>query len=349
MSDDILIIPIDSQHEDPCLVMVFELYACSVYQLLRRGEYSDGLPFDTILKIIHQTAQGIKALHDMNIVHTDLKPENILIKGKERKISLIIDEINKLNISEMYIQICSIEKQKIGNSSNKNKIKQSKIDTNLLIKNKVIEIMDNIINIVNKQLQNSNNSNNSDDSDNSNDSDIKNIIDFDINNIQVVLADFGTIFNKNDIDQTDVIQTRYYRAPEVILQCGTNEKCDLWSLGCLIYEILTGDILFDPDSDKDYSNDFHHIYWFYQICGDIPNWMICKSLKKNEFFNKHNKFIIKKPDLWSINDVINDHLNINKYNTSEINKLDKILNIINNLLKIDPNKRLSLNNLIVCC
>ena len=45
-------------------------------------------------------------------------------------------------------------------------------------------------------------------------------------------------------------------------------------------EILTGDILFDPEKDNEHSRDFHHVYWFYEICGNIPKWMIEKSDKK---------------------------------------------------------------------
>jgi len=41
-----------------------------------------------------------------------------------------------------------------------------------------------------------------------------------------------------------VINTRQYRAPEVILSCGWNERSDLWSIGCILMEIYTGDLLF---------------------------------------------------------------------------------------------------------
>lgn len=35
------------------------------------------------------------------------------------------------------------------------------------------------------------------------------------------------------------IQTRCYRAPEVILGCKYDDKIDIWSLGCIIAEIFT--------------------------------------------------------------------------------------------------------------
>ena len=49
--------------------------------------------------------------------------------------------------------------------------------------------------------------------------------------------------------QTD-IQTRHYRAPEIILGLNYNEKADIWSFGCLLLEMLTGEYFFDPKKKK---------------------------------------------------------------------------------------------------
>ena len=40
-----------------------------------------------------------------------------------------------------------------------------------------------------------------------------------------------------------------------------NDKSDIWSIGCLIFEIITkGDILFDPETINNFSIDTHHLY-----------------------------------------------------------------------------------------
>lgn len=51
------------------------------------------------------------------------------------------------------------------------------------------------------------------------------------------------------------IQTRQYRSPEVIVGAKYNTTADNWSLACMLFEIATGDFLFEPrnSSNKKYS------------------------------------------------------------------------------------------------
>ena len=40
------------------------------------------------------------------------------------------------------------------------------------------------------------------------------------------------------------VQSRSYRAPEVILGLTYDQKIDIWSFGCILAELLTGSVLF---------------------------------------------------------------------------------------------------------
>ncbi|KAK1581118.1 hypothetical protein Q3G72_003290 [Acer saccharum] len=44
------------------------------------------------------------------------------------------------------------------------------------------------------------------------------------------------------------IQTRQYRCPEVLLGAKYSTSADLWSFACICFDLLTGDVLFDPHS-----------------------------------------------------------------------------------------------------
>ncbi|THG10693.1 hypothetical protein TEA_004930 [Camellia sinensis var. sinensis] len=54
---------------------------------------------------------------------------------------------------------------------------------------------------------------------------------------------------------TSDIQTRQYRCPEVLLGSKYSTSADLWSFACLCFEMVTGDVLFDPHTGDNYDRD----------------------------------------------------------------------------------------------
>ncbi|CDW53989.1 Pkinase domain containing protein [Trichuris trichiura] len=89
------------------------------------------------------------------------------------------------------------------------------------------------------------------------------------------LIDFGaTVFNRKD--QTAIVSTRHYRAPEVILELGWSYPCDVWSIGCIIYELLKGVPMFQVHEDLE------HLAMMQRVLGTLPQHMALKS-KKNMF------------------------------------------------------------------
>ena len=65
----------------------------------------------------------------------------------------------------------------------------------------------------------------------------------------VKLIDFGSSCFVSDA-LSCYIQSRSYRAPEVVLGLAYGPKIDVWSLGCVLAELLTGAVLFPNESQQ---------------------------------------------------------------------------------------------------
>jgi serine/threonine protein kinase len=71
---------------------------------------------------------------------------------------------------------------------------------------------------------------------------------------EVKIADFGLAreYSQLHVPYTQEVVTLWYRAPEILL--GTlkySSAVDIWSVGCIFYELFTGRVLFAGDSEID--------------------------------------------------------------------------------------------------
>nr|CDS32890.2 serine:threonine protein kinase doa [Hymenolepis microstoma] len=86
----------------------------------------------------------------------------------------------------------------------------------------------------------------------------------------VRLIDFGSATFDYDHHST-IVSTRHYRAPEVILELGWSQPCDVWSIGCIIFELYTGYTLFQTHDNRE------HLAMMERTLGHIPYRMTRKS------------------------------------------------------------------------
>ena len=57
---------------------------------------------------------------------------------------------------------------------------------------------------------------------------------------RVKVIDFGSASHVSKAVPSTYLQSRYYRAPEIILGLPFNERIDMWSLGCVAAELFLG-------------------------------------------------------------------------------------------------------------
>ena len=143
------------------------------------------------------------------------------------------------------------------------------------------------------------------------------------------------------------IQSRSYRAPEVIIGCKYDYKIDMWSLGCIIAEIYTGTVLFQNDSIQSM------LARIIGICGPFPDWMFEKGKLVGDYFTKEKLLYMEPNENNSTSPQINTqetaksqkvHILVPK--RSSLRKRlrtndENLYNFLKGLLEIDPNLRMS--------
>ncbi|XP_055858157.1 uncharacterized protein LOC129920690 isoform X2 [Episyrphus balteatus] len=94
----------------------------------------------------------------------------------------------------------------------------------------------------------------------------------------IKVIDFGSSCYENQRVYT-YIQSRFYRAPEVILGAKYGMAIDMWSLGCILAELLSGHALFPGENEDD------QLACIIEVLG-MPNKNILTNAKRTKnFFN----------------------------------------------------------------
>ena len=76
------------------------------------------------------------------------------------------------------------------------------------------------------------------------------------------------------------MQSRYYRAPEVIIGAGFDNKIDIWSLGCMLVELFTGRVLFPGENEHD------QLIRIMSVIGLPPRHILNRGKRRTVFFHE---------------------------------------------------------------
>lgn len=133
---------------------------------------------------------------------------------------------------------------------------------------------------------------------------------------------------------TEDIQTRQYRALEVLLGAGYSTPADIWSTACMAFELATGDYLFEPHTGDQYSRDEDHIAHIVELLGDIPRKIVLSGKYSRDFFNKKGELRhITKLKRWALHDVL-----MEKYEWPE-SEADAFASFLLPMMTFDPERR----------
>lgn len=145
------------------------------------------------------------------------------------------------------------------------------------------------------------------------------------------LIDFGSATFDHE-HHSKVVSTRHYRAIEVILELGWSQPCDVWSIGCILFELYTGITMFQTHDNRE------HIAMMERILGTIPWRMATRS--KTKYFNRHGWLI------WDENSNTGYYVRRNcrplrHYMTSLTKEELDLFDLIDLMLTYEPSQRIT--------
>lgn len=94
---------------------------------------------------------------------------------------------------------------------------------------------------------------------------------------KVKLIDFGSACYENE-QFFSYIQSRYYRAPEIILGIEYSKAIDMWSLGCILVELYTGTPIFPGE------NELRQLICIMEVLGPPPAALVARGKFSYKFF-----------------------------------------------------------------
>ncbi|KAG8627202.1 hypothetical protein KVT40_004685 [Elsinoe batatas] len=151
--------------------------------------------------------------------------------------------------------------------------------------------------------------------------------------ISVKIADLGNACWVSHHFTND-IQTRQYRSPEVILGAKWGASTDVWSMACMVFELITGDYLFDPQSGTKYGKDDDHIAQIIELLGTFPKSLCMSGKWSQEIFNRKGELRnIHRLRHWALPDVLRE-----KYHFS-VQEAMRISELLLPMLELQPADR----------
>lgn len=150
--------------------------------------------------------------------------------------------------------------------------------------------------------------------------------------LDIKVVDFGTATFDHQHHEA-LVSTRHYRAPEVILDLGWNQSCDVWSLGCVLIEYYLGRTLFPSHDCRE------HLAMMERVLGPIPPHLLKQTRMKH--FVKNGR--LNWDEASSSDCDIRKHCSpLTQYMRTNSNEEKQLFDLLSCMLDYDVSRRITL-------
>ncbi|RNC49289.1 putative protein kinase [Trypanosoma cruzi] len=260
--------------------MVMPLHGSNLLSIIDQMKAKKGLrsaqEIRLIKEIVASVLVGLQELDKLDVIHTDIKPENILCSLPDPKVLDVIETFCRRNKDRSAMVPYETVRDAISQGD----------------PNHLVCLADFGLSVALKPPNGWDNSNESSESKLL----LKSLIG---KKREFPVEKPGTVTNLRGT----MVQTREYRAPEIIIGLDFNTRTDLWSVGCMVFEIITGDFLMDPKrrTKNERMMDVEHLAMMMQLLGPIPDEIIRLRTRRDpkrpppryihRYFNESGRFI----------------------------------------------------------
>ncbi|OWA51429.1 Serine/threonine-protein kinase SRPK [Hypsibius exemplaris] len=275
------------------VVLVMEITGPSLFSVGRRAGNS-GLKLQTVRNITKRVLEGLAYMHDKaHMIHTDLKPENIsLAIGFAEKLQMAKEALKYTNdhlpmpksmVCTYFWEKCAEEQEnrRPGSATAATSAAglRTSSDTEALASSVVCDLLAEKSGTTKESVCSA-----SKPAADCNPDPAKDVCD-----PLIKIVDMGNAcwtYKKF----TNDIQTREYRAFEVLMGGDYSANVDVWSLGCIAFELATGDYLFNPRHGEDFATDEDHVAQMIERLGNPSKKVSTKGKYCHKFFNRRGHF-----------------------------------------------------------
>ncbi|PSS13622.1 Serine/threonine-protein kinase [Actinidia chinensis var. chinensis] len=152
----------------------------------------------------------------------------------------------------------------------------------------------------------------------------------------IKVIDFGSTAYEHQ-DHNYIVSTRHYRALEVILGLGWSYPCDIWSVGCILVELCSGEALFQTHENLE------HLAMMERVLGPMPHHMLKRVDRHAEKYIRRGR--LDWPEGATSRESIKAVLKLHRLQNLVIHHVDHsagdLIDLLQGLLRYDPSLRMT--------